>query len=197
MKDSNIIKIENKDIMSAVLEKSIDFPKYTTQIINLANQNSKGTRPEVVGKLSDLIHECPSKGYVEWEEWYTDKNPDAIDNATRKIMPMIENLKEAMELIDEKMVRMWVKDLVITKTFFGLNVQEGILKTISKLKNTTYRLANSSEESRGIDGYLGDTPVSIKPLTYKTKNMLSEVIDVKIIYYEKKTGSIEVHIPDL
>jgi len=32
-----------------------EFPKYTTQIMNLANQNSHGTRPNVVGQMSALI----------------------------------------------------------------------------------------------------------------------------------------------
>ncbi len=29
-----------------------EFPKYTTQLMNLANLNAQGTRPKVVGQLS-------------------------------------------------------------------------------------------------------------------------------------------------
>jgi len=32
-------------------------------------------------------------------------------------------------------------------------------------KRTNYRLAEPDEESKGIDGYIGDIPVSIKPNT--------------------------------
>ena len=30
------------------------FPKYTSQLINWANQNAQGTRPAVVGQMSEL-----------------------------------------------------------------------------------------------------------------------------------------------
>jgi len=192
--DEKVIRVKIREMMETVTGESLDFPKYTTQLINLANQNSGGTRPKIVGQLSELIQECPHKGFIEWSEWYIDQHPDGIDNATRMIMHMIGNLKEAIELIDEDMVRAWVKDLVVVKTFIGLNVQEGILKTLSEIKNTTYRLANSSEESRGIDGYIGENPVSIKPLSYKTKNMLSETIDVNIIYYNKEKDRIDIFL---
>ncbi len=39
----------------------LEFPKYTTQLMNLANQNSQGTRPKVVGQMSDLIQEFDGK----------------------------------------------------------------------------------------------------------------------------------------
>ena len=57
-----------------------------------------------------------------------------------------------------------------------------------------YRLASPEEESQGIDGYVGITPYSVKPDTYKTMGRLSETIAVKMIYYTKtKTGlTIEV-----
>jgi len=72
-----------------------------------------------------------------------------------------------------------------------------ILKRIAKLKGSTYRLANPSEESKGIDGFIGNIPISIKPITYKTKNMLNERIEVKIIYYEKKKDGVVIDISEL
>ena len=52
-------------------------------------------------------------------------------------------------------------------------------------------------ESKGIDGYIGKEPVSIKPITYKTKNMLNEQINVKIIFYDKKKDGINIDISEL
>jgi hypothetical protein len=115
MKDKDVIRIKMKDLATAVTGENVDFPKYTTQIMNVANQNSQGTRPAIVGQLSDLIQKCPHKGYKEWKEWYINNNPDAIDNAVHKIMPMIDNFRDAINQIDEDMVRAWVEDLVITK----------------------------------------------------------------------------------
>ncbi len=188
------IKIKNEELIKELIGEIKNFPRYTTQLINLANQNSQGTRPKVVGQLSELIQECPSKTYEGWKKWYLEKHPEAIDNATEKINQMIEKLKEAVRLIDKPMIRSWVEDLVLEKTFIGLRFQEAILKKVAKIKNTTYKLSKPEEESRGIDGFIGKTPVSIKPITYKTKRMLKENIDIGVIFYEKKKSGLDIDI---
>ena len=111
-----------------------EFPKYTTQVVNLANQNAQGTRPRMVGQMSDLIQEFDGGSYREWVEWYGKRMPDAIENATERIYEMIENLRGAMGLIDKDLVRRWVRDLVLTKTFIGFRCQESVLKKIENLK---------------------------------------------------------------
>ncbi len=187
-----IIKLTNEEIRKALEIPSPSFPKYVTQIINLANQNAQGTRPRVVGQLSDLIQEFSGKTVKEWEKWYLQKYPDAIKNAKEKILEMVANLKDAINKIDDNMINEWVKDLVIVKTFLGLKFQEAILKKVSEIKGLDYRLSDNVAESKGIDGYIGDIPVSIKPDTYKVKKSLSESIGVKIIYYKKVKDGIEV-----
>lgn len=178
--------------------ESFSFPKYTSQLINWANQNAQGTRPVVVGQMSELFPEfMASENNItieNWRDWYTQKYPEAFDKATDKIYAQVQNLREAIQLIDREMVEKWVEDLVIYKTFNGLYVQKAILASLADRKGTTYRLATPDEESIGIDGYVGDVPYSVKPDTYKTMNRLSETINVKMIYYtKKKTGlSIEV-----
>ena len=192
-----MLKIKNRELVAEISGEAKDFPKYTTQIINLANQNAQGTRPKVVGQLSELIQQCPHKEYSKWKEWYLQQQPKAIDDATHKVFAMVEELKKAINHIDEKMIKKWIEDLVIDKTFIGLKFQEAILKRVSKLKNTSCRLSNPKEESKGIDGFIGNIPISIKPITYKTKNMLNEQIDVKFIFYEKKKDGIIVDISQL
>ncbi len=192
-----MFKIKNSELIEEISGEAKQFPKYTTQIINLANQNSQGTRPKVVGQLSELIQQCPHKEYEKWKEWYLAKHPSAIDDATKKIFEMIEELRKAINKIDEQMIRKWVEDLVIDKTFIGLKFQEAILKRIAKIKNASYRLASPQEESKGIDGFIGQTSISIKPITYKTKNMLREEIKAKIIFYDKVKDGINVDMEQL
>lgn len=187
-----MIKIKNEELIKELIGEIKDFPKYTTQIINLANQNAQGTRPRVVGQLSELIQECPEKTYEGWKNWYLKKYPDAIKNATEKIDKMIDNLKSAIELIDKLMIKKWAEDLILEKTFIGLRFQEAVLKKVASIKNTNYKLANPKEESRGIDGFVGNIPVSIKPITYKTKNALREEIKNKIIFYNKTKSGLEI-----
>ena len=192
-----MIKIKNEELIKELIGEIKDFPKYTTQIINLANQNAQGTRPRVVGQLSELIQECPEKTYEGWKNWYLNKYPDAIENATEKINKMIDNLKSAIELIDELMIKKWAEDLILEKTFIGLRFQEAILKKVASIKNTNYKFANPKEESQGIDGFVGNIPVSIKPTTYKIKNALREEIKNKIIFYNKTKSGLEIDADEI
>ncbi|KUK49919.1 MAG: Type II restriction enzyme MjaI [Parcubacteria bacterium 32_520] len=187
-----LIKIKNEELVEELIGEVKDFPLYTTQLINLANQNAQGTRPRVVGQLTELIKECPKGTYEDWKNWYLSKYPNAIENATERINEMMNNLKEAIKSIDKSMIKKWVEDLVLEKTFIGLRFQEAILKKVASIKNTNYRLAEPKEESQGIDGFIGDIPVSIKPITYKTKNALREQIKVKIIFYNKTKSGLEI-----
>ena len=192
MKDSRIFIISNEEVVEELVGETKTFPKYTTQIMNLCNQNAQGTRPSVVGQMSELVQECPYKTYKEWREWYLSKKPNAIADATERIKTMVGNLKTAMALIDDNMIKTWVEDLVIAKSFTGLHFQQAILSRVAKMKRTTFRIARPDEESKGIDGYIGQQKVSIKPETYKSKLGLPESIRIPIIYYEKLKDGVRV-----
>lgn len=50
--------------------ESFSFPKYTSQLINWANQNAQGTRPVVVGQMSELFPEFMASGEeITIENW--------------------------------------------------------------------------------------------------------------------------------
>lgn len=187
-----MIKIKNEELVKELVGEVKNFPLYTTQLMNLANQNAQGTRPRVVGQLTELIKECPEKTYDGWKNWYLSKYPNAIENAVKRINEMIDNLKEAIKSIDRPMIKKWVEDLILEKTFIGLRFQEAILKKVASIKNVNYRLAEAKEESQGIDGFIGGTPVSIKPITYKIKSALREEIKVRIIFYNKTKSGLEI-----
>lgn len=190
------IRLRKAEIQEALNVPTYDFPKYTTQLMNIAGQNSQATRPPTVGQMSELIKEFPGKTFEDWIIWYQKQYPDAIDNATDKIILMIENFKTASLKIDRTLVRSWVEDLVFGKTFTGLKFQEAILRKLAEIKSCGYRLAEPDEESQGIDGFVGEKAVSIKPNTYNTLPNLPESIEVKKIYYEKKKdGSVVFEVP--
>ncbi|MCM8823378.1 MAG: MjaI family restriction endonuclease [Candidatus Omnitrophica bacterium] len=186
------IKITIEEIRKNLDIETPEFPKYVAPLINLANQYAQGTRPRVVGQMSELIQEFEGKTLSKWEEWYLKKKPKAIKNATEKILQKLKELKNALTMIDKETVEQWVRDLVIVKTFAGLRFQEAILKKGAEIKGTNYRLSEPEEESKGIDGYIGDIPVSIKPHTYEVKAALPEHIGIKIIFYRKIDDGIEV-----
>ena len=75
------MKLTNEQIRKSLEIPPPSFPKYVTQLINLANQNAQGTRPRVVGQLTDLIQKFPGKTLSEWEQWYLQRYPNAINIA--------------------------------------------------------------------------------------------------------------------
>lgn len=117
-------KIYNQAVEELSNAEAYNFPKYTTQIINLVNSNAQGTRPAVVGQMSELIQAFPGKSLAEWIEWYSEQQPNAVNNATDKIWSKLQEMKDAVALIDKPMVEAWVKDLVYTKTYCGLKFQK-------------------------------------------------------------------------
>jgi len=191
------IKLNSNDVTKLLGAPELELPKYASQIINLANSNAQGTRPKIVGQMSDLIQEFPGDTLEEWERWYSEKNPHAINEATKKIVEMVDNFKQVIKAIDNKMIESWVKDLVIYKTFAGLKFQEAIIIKIAELLQDSYRLATPDEESKGIDGFIGDKPVSIKPSSYKLMNARNERIQAKIIYYTKEKTDIRFDISEV
>lgn len=186
------VKISNSDIEKLSNASQYPFPKYATQIINLLNSNAQGTRPAVVGQMSELIQEFDGKTLEEWIEWYSSKQPDAVAKATDKIFNMYQLMSEAFAAIDRPMIEAWVKDLVYNKTYCGLKFQSAIIAFLACKYNKEWRLANMEEEAQGIDGFVGDTSVQIKSSTYKLEARLGENIEIPIVYYDKKKDGISI-----
>lgn len=183
-----------------------EFPKYTTQIMNTANQNSQGTRPATVGQLNEIIEDYkeayPNGDFGDWKQFYFERHDgeENIEEATDKVFEMVVKMREAAEEIDRDMVNRWVKDLVLYKTYTGLGRnEEAILKVLSEEYDLPYELGTADDESKGIDGYLGDQPVSVKPITYKQKGRLQEDIQAPIVYYEdySTTNALKLHLDEL
>jgi hypothetical protein len=203
---SQTIRLSEEEREELVADIDPAFPKYTTQILNTANQNSQGTRPDTVGQLSEIIEEYkkeyPEGDYEDWEEFYFENydGEEKIEEATDKVFEMVVKMREATEEIDREMVSRWVKDLVLYKTYTGLGRnEEAILKKLSEEYGISYGLGTAEDESKGIDGYLGDQPVSVKPGTYKQKSRLQENIQAPIVYYEEysTTDALKLHISEL
>jgi hypothetical protein len=161
---------------------------YIGSVINLANSFSQATRPKNVGQMSDLIQEyresTQTPSVSGWEDFYNKKiGFDKIEDAADKNWEYIQRIKENLNMLDKKDVFEWTHDLIIKKTFSGLQLQLDILEMVSYHE---YRLSTPEEESKGIDGFVDGEPVSIKPNTYKkTIEYGKETIPYRIIYYKQ------------
>ena len=193
-----LFKITQKELMEVAGYEPKPFPKYTASFLNLINRWARGTAAKVVGQMSDEVVKCPHRDYESWRKWYLERHPEAIENASKLITKKLNEVKESTDKIDEDLVRMWIEDLVIDKSFWGIKVQEAILQRLGKMTGKKCRLATKEEESKGIDGFIGDIPVQIKPDTYKTaSNVKTEKLRARTIYYAKKDGDFTVDTREL
>lgn len=184
------IYLNKEDLYKASNIPEASFEKYVPSILNYVNGIAQATRPKVVGKMTELMEkfraESKDKELDAWERWYKKNYPHALNNAAEKIKAKLQEVKYALETIDEDTIRKWVQDLVIHKTYVGLVVQRAILQKLSKHTGMNMRYATAEEESQGIDGYIGSKSVSVKPSSYQQKQALSESIAAHtMIYYEK------------
>jgi hypothetical protein len=153
---------------------------------------AQATRPNVVGQMSELIKEFNGNSIEEWTSWYNTRFPNAVQEATDKIFAKYLEMREAYNNINRKTIEDWVKDLIYNKTYCGLKLQNAIIAYLANQFNKNWKLAEPNEESKGIDGYIGEIPVQIKSSTYQIEASLPENIDVAIIYYEKKKDGIVI-----
>lgn len=173
--------------------------------MNTANQNAQATRPKVVGSMNEIIaefrNEYPDGSYEDWVTFYNEEynGEKRIEEATQKTHTMIQQMRDAMDQIDEAMVHRWIEDLVLYKTYLGFDTQEAIFRKLADEYDRDYTRASAADESKGIDGYLDEQPVSIKPATYKQKDRLQEDIQAPIVYYEEfsTSNALELDVSEL
>lgn len=98
-------KISNEYISKCNDTEISEYPKYTTQVINLSNQNAGDTRPRNVGQLAELLPEylsSPGEASLSgWKEWYSERYPDAVNNAVDRVWDQVNNLRDCMDYIDK------------------------------------------------------------------------------------------------
>lgn len=167
------------------------YKTYEKVLLNPANTYSHATRPEYVGRVTELIRQCPVDDYSGWRKWYFDRYPRAIEDATDRVVCKLEEFRDVISNIDRETVRRWVTELILEKTYVGLHTERAILNEAAKRLGKPYRASSAGDESKGIDGYIGDQPVSVKPTSYKNDQSRLEKIEAPIIWYEtEKLGGL-------
>lgn len=180
-------------VAEEVEEFPVDNPKYTTYLLRPAVNLSQSNRPRVVGQMSDIIEEFrqkhPDGTFEDWVNYYKTEydGDERLEEATEIAYPMVEKMRDAFEQIDEEMTHDFLRDLVLFKTYEGFDIQEAILRKLGEMYDKEITRATAEAESKGIDGYVGDQPVQIKPTTYPDD--LQEGIDVPIVTYDENKSN--------
>lgn len=170
------------------------FDTYVPSLLNKINAWAKATNKENVGHLNELIIIHGNSGYAKWRRYYLKSHKKKLDRAVTLIAQKLKNVKKALNSIDENTMTAYVEDLVLAKTYRGFRIQQLIFKEIKKQYHVRFKPATTKDESKGIDGYLNDEPVSVKPVSYKKQTQLQESHDIPIVYYKFTAQHIEVDL---
>lgn len=171
-----------------------EFPDLTSDLISLANHLSKATTRKKLGNPTSVIEEFEGKTFESWERFYEQKRPGALDTASREIYSAIEKLRKALGLVDEALVRHWVEEAVLKRTYAAWRIQETILKHIAKLQGKPFRQADDLESEAGIDGFIGEHPFSVRPVSHYFKGPPEEQdAQVDVVYFEKAKSGLKVY----
>lgn len=198
--------IINNDMQRELVEdEEIDFPRYTTFLINQASQTSKATRPNIVGQLSVefplFLQECFDNNVEPslngWIYYHTNKFMDALELAKERTVEMIERFRRAINEIDDELIEVWIKDLLYKKTYIGLNT-EGLIRDYLRSNGLEVRKSSVQEEGRNIDLFIMGNPYQVKPETFRHTAPHTGHQDLPpVIYYRKKdNNNIEITFDD-
>jgi len=179
-----------------------EWPKYSTQFLNLAGQNSKCFSANRVGSMKELWLEFGETGVPDtlenWETFYVDRmGTDGLDEASEKLYGMIQ--KMGVPWIDEQMCSDYVREVIYNKTHFGMGGEALAIAVAAEYFELPYRFSNAEEESQGIDGWIGEYPVQVKPQdTFKVGHVFNKADTAKqlVVTYEKKKHTCYIHNPE-
>ena len=114
-------KIKLDDVSSANGTQKVSLPKYSSQVINLANGYAKATRPDNVGQVSEDIKRFRDdetlSGYSnqDWINWHQNHYPNGIQKATDEAWAMFVKCVTVLILSPKMIYENGKKTLCILK----------------------------------------------------------------------------------
>ena len=209
-------KITLLDFYDGVKEERMDpylSNKTMEDMFNKRLESSGANKVNVIGPISEYFDDF-KKGYKningsiefivnDWEKYYLANYEEKYKAGLRKFLNYCANDVEPIshridapltnDSIDK--VKFLAKEyfdfLLFNKTAKGLYVEEEVLKFLCEKTGRVYR-KDYSEESKGIDGYIGDIPVSVKPKSFKGGMSYRGINIDNYIKYCKNGNDLEI-----
>lgn len=189
-----MIRLKPQDLRGKDVGAANEFPDLTSELISLANHLSKATTRKKLGNPTSVIEEFEGKTFEDWERFYEQKRPGALDTASREIYDAMAKLRKALKLVDKELVRHWVEEAVLKRTYAVWRIQETILRHIAKLQGKPFRQADDQESEAGIDGFIDECPFSVRPISHYFKGPPEEQdAQVDVVYFEKAKSGLKVY----
>jgi len=207
--ENSMLKLTAKHFNSITKKDRCEFPLNSKPILNIATQNSQATRPAIVGSMKDFFTEFLATGgktVDQWETWYKahkDKNGNdghqRIVAATDKLHAYLNKMPLDHAVFTRDIAEKYLLDLIINKTHYGMSGEYHSVVAAAKYFGKEYRFSTAEEESQGIDAWLGDCPVQVKPADSVKKHHVRNHADEEktlVITYKSKEDVCFVHNPE-
>jgi hypothetical protein len=182
-------QIQNKEFKNLFDGKEV-VPKYTSFVINQACEWGSGTHDSIVGFTTLVIKREKPGTTATWKNRHSALYPEGRSDGVRRTHKMFKTIRTELQSITIKDIRAWWDDFVYAKTFRGFRMEVLILRELGKVFGKDTKSGTLRDEKKGIDGYIGRCPVSIKPSTYRKGHKLQGVL-VKYRYM-KKADRVEI-----
>jgi len=187
---------------------------YSSTILNHINRWAGGSKAENVGQVSELIKDFRKNnenGCLEdWKQYHHNLEGKyiqilkgkgekrkrvpvkmaGIEQGIKDIRDKLEEVKNKIEHLSDKVIKQWLENLTFEKTYCGLEAQNMILAHIANKLGKGYEatLGSMEDEQKGIDGFIiapdnKKYALQIKSISYKRTNT-KEKFPCPIVYYE-------------
>lgn len=195
-----MLKLTAKHYTTVVVRHRRTWPKYSTQILNMANQNAKSTSVKTVGSMKEMWMDMRKQGIRgtldNWTTYYNSVRGEAtLITAGKTLYTMVVKMN-LQNIITEDMCIDYVKEMVYNKTHMGMAGEEMAIEVVANYLKRSYRFSTKEEEARGIDGWIENIPVQVKPNdSPKIPHIPNGVDTQKVLFitYENKKMSCYIH----
>lgn len=198
-----MLKLTQRHFESVTKRNRCDFPLYSKPILNIATQNSKATQVKLVGSMKEQWTQFMSTGgrsIEEWEAWYMNNGGAAkIRAATDKLYEMLNKMPLDHSVFTRELAELYIQDLVFNKTHYGMSGEYHSVLAVAQYFGAEHRFSTPEEESQGIDAWLGDCPVQVKPQDSVKMHHVYNGADVTktlVVTYEAKKDACYIHNPE-
>jgi hypothetical protein len=199
-----MLKLTAKHYKNVIARQRQSWPRYATQLMNLAAQNVQAFRPAHLGELVKAFQDMRGSGIPgtlqNWEQYYnTHYGVERLVVAGRKIHTMLQ--KMGIQWITEDMCVDYTKEAVYNKTHMGCAGQEMAVEVVASYYKLPIRWPTPQEDSAmGIDAWIGGVPVQVKPHDSVFKSHVHNHANKEtqlVVTYEIKKQVCWIHNPGM
>ena len=180
------------------------WPKYATQLLNVAGQNALCFKADKIGSMKEMWLDFVATGATDtlenWESYWMSKKGDSVLQwSADKLYDKAHN-DMGIQWITPELCRDYIEEVIFNKTHFGMGGEANAIKVAAAYYETDdWRFSTAEEESQGIDGWIKGKPVQVKPADSFKKGHVHNGADTEktlVITYEKKKQACYLHNPE-